>query len=540
MIRALEIPGLAATQVNQPEASPSVAAAPAAALGSVASAISGVGRTFEGIADRIQSAENARVESEARQTWLQGWGQLQADLTRDPDPASHINRTRDFLQQQRGMLDGPDLAPIVRDRLRLQYDDFATRALNQTTANASQLAVTRARLAMENEIDASLRAGNMAGVERAVETNVANGVLLPEQGQKIRTDAEATIRRNTYLEQAAADPAGFLDQYGTNAPEGVNPVEHQQILGTARASLARVTAETSDQILDGIVTGNITAPEQIDDLTPNLRPAARERLKLELAERANAETKALRATPGYQASVVGKVSEMLEDYTVDMEGFDESFVEMSTLVRSLPPGAVKDELTRRLTQVRDGQVRVLETHADYQRQALEDLTKAGAFGSATVRRPVTDFIRSGLLKDVAKLEKTGIPVETARKIAAETDPRQQVAKLKEALAEAGKEGGYLDTNEPFDSKVFSALVRGEGFVETEDLAIKEKSRRAAGLAKTKLEEWIRLNPSATEEQGRAALKRILTETALPGAVEAILATPPALDDGMVLPPKPED
>jgi hypothetical protein len=536
MIRALEIPGLQPTQVNQPEASPSVAAAPAAALGSVASAIAGVGQTFEGIADRIQGAENARAESEARQTWLQGWGQLQADLTRDPDPASHINRTREFLQQQRGTIDGPDLAPIVRDRLRLQYDDFATRALNQTTANASQLAVTRARLAMENEIDAGVRGRNIAGVQRAVETNVANGVILPEQGQKILTDAEAAITRNSYLDQAATDPAGYLEQYGTEPPEGLNPVEHQQILATARASMARVTAETSDQILDGIVSGNITTPEQIDDLTPDLRPAARERLKFELAERASATAKAVRATPGYQASVVGKVGEMLDSYTVDMDDFDEKFVEMDAMVRSLPPGAVKEELGRRLTQVRDGQVRVLETHADYQRQTLEDLTKAGAFGTATIQKPVEKILADGLLRDTAKLQRRGFTEEQAKQIAEETDPAKQVTLFREL----SKQRSGFDRNTPYERAALDAVQSGTtGFVEVEDLASREKSRRAAGLAKTKLEEWIRLNPSATEEQGRAALKRILTETALPGAVESILALPPDLGEG-VLPPKPQD
>lgn len=537
MIRALEIPGLQGTQVNQPEASPSVAAAPAAALGSVAQAIGSVGQTFEGIADRIQGAENARAESEARQTWLQGWGALQADLTRDPDPASHITRTRDFLQQQRGGLDSPDLAPVVRDRLRLQYDDFATRALNQTTANASQLAVTRARAAMENEIDASLRAGNLAGVERSVQTGIDNGVILPEQGQKIRSDAESTIVRNNYLNQAAADPAGFVEQYGSEPPPGLNPVEHQQILGTARASLARVTAETSSQILDGIVTGNITTPEQIEALTPNLRPAARESLKRHLADIKNANIKDLKASPGYQASAVAKVGEMLSAWTVDTDGYDEAYVEMSRIVRDLPPGPVRDELTRNLEISRSGQVKVLETHADYQRQQLEDLTKAGAFGTATVQKPVQQILADGLLRDTAKLQRRGFTEEQAQQIAAETDPAKQVSLFREL----SKERAGFDQNTPFERAALDAVLSGrEGFVEVEDLAAKEKARRAAGLAKTKLEEWIRLNPTADEEKGRAALKRILSETALPGAVESILANPPAMDPGMVLPPNPQE
>jgi len=493
MIRALEIPGLQSTTVAAPEASPSVAAAPAAALGSIAQAIGSVGQTFEGIADRIQGAENARAESEARQTWLQGWGQLQAELTRDPDPASHIRRTQDFLSQQKGSIDAPDLAPIVRDRLRLQYDDFATRALNQTTANASQLAVTRARAAMENEIDASLRAGNLAGVERATDTAVANGVILPEQGQKIRSDAESTIVRNNYLNEAASDPAGFIERHGSEPPAGLNAVEHQQILGTARASLARDTAATSDEILDGIVSGNITTPEQIEELTPNLRPAARASLKRHLADFENANVKALKATPAYQASAVAKVGEMLSSWTVDTDGYDEAYVEMSRIVRELPPGPVRDELTRNLEISRSGQVKVLETHADYQRQQLDDLTKAGAFGTATVQKPVQQILADGLLRDTAKLQRRGFTAEQAEKIAAETDPAKQVSLFREL----SKERAGFDQNTPFERAALDAVLSGrEGFVEVEDLAAREKSRRAAGLAKTKLEEWIRLNPSA--------------------------------------------
>ena len=105
MIRALEIPGLQGTQVNAPQVSPSAAAAPAAALGSVASAISGVSDTFAGIADRIQRTENARAESETRNTWMLGWSDIQLQLQKEPDPAQHIALTRDWLQQQRGTLD---------------------------------------------------------------------------------------------------------------------------------------------------------------------------------------------------------------------------------------------------------------------------------------------------------------------------------------------------------------------------------------------------------------------------------------------------
>jgi hypothetical protein len=541
MIRALEIPGLQQTTVRDPDVSPAAAAAPAAALGSVASAIGGVSDAFAAVADRIQRTENARAESETRNSWMLGWSDIQLQLQKESDPAKHITLTRDWLQQQRGTLDAPDLAPVVRDRLLIQYDDFASRATAAAAEGAAGLATKRAGLALQNEIDAAERSGNTAQLDRALGTARENGILLPEQEEKIRNDFAHTKRRNDTLTEAATDPAGYLERYKDKPPEGINELEHLDQIATARRALAAETAATSDQILDGIVTGNITDPKQIDELTPGMRPVARDSLKRHLADRGDAQTRALKASPAYQASTVAKVEEMLRAWTVETDGFDEAYVEMSRMVRDLPIGAVRDELNRRLAATREGQVAAMETSADFLRADLDELTRQGAFGdpAATSRRPVTDFIRAGILRDAVKLEKTGIPAETARKIAKMEDPREQVAALKEAHAEATKEGGFLDTNEEFDRKVFDALIKGEGYLEAVDIAGREKARRAAGSAKTKLEEWLRAHPTATDEQGREALLRITGQTIVPGAVESILSRPPEFD-GQVLPPKPED
>ena len=59
------------------------------------------------------------------------------------------------------------------------------------------------------------------------------------------------------------------------------------------------------------------------------------------------------ASPEYQQQTVGKVSAMLADYKPDSENFDSAFVQMDSLVRTLPPGAVRDELERRIKDVRE-------------------------------------------------------------------------------------------------------------------------------------------------------------------------------------------
>jgi len=559
MIRALEIPGLQGTQVNAPQVSPSAAAAPAAALGSVAAAIGGVSDTFAGIADRIQKFENAHSESTIRNEWLTGYAKVTLENDKDNDPESRLRRTQDYLQQQKATLDRPNLSPVVRDRLNIYYDDFAGRANIDTADKAARLSMERATQAIANGIEASERAGNLAGVEREVKTGVDEGIFTPEKGAKIIEDSKQTIRRNSLLTEAANDPAGYLDRYGKEKPEGINDLEHLDQLATARRALALETSNASEKILDGIITGNITTPKQIDELTPGLRPAAKESLKNHLAERANKQTRALKQSPAYQASAVAKVQQMLDAWTVDNDGYDEAYVEMARIVRDLPPGAVRDELTRNLEQSRSGQVKVIETAADYHRQSLTDLHAAGAFGTGLKEQPVEKILADGILRDPAKLQRrgftaeqaavitsaevdkkqlqaAGIPKETAEKLAGKVDSEARRVTL---FRELSKTRAGFDQSTDYERAALDAIQKGDtGLIQFPDLAAREKSRRAYGLAKTKLEDWLKRNPNATEEQGREALLRITGETAIPGMVDQILEAPPAFDTGMVLPDKP--
>lgn len=563
-IRLPDIPNLASTASSPDLVNPGAATAPARALGSVAQGIANVSGAFADEAERIQRMENARIESAARQQWMQGWGQLQAELENDPDPASHIARTDAFLQEQKATLDQPDMSEGAREALKLQYDDFATRAKNAATGNAANLANKRAALTITNELDDAERTGNPAQFERGLKTGLDAGIILPEQADKLRGDFARTVRKNNLIAQAIESPELFFEEH-KERPDGIDPVEWENITGTAKRNLAQQTADTVGQIQDGIAAGNITRPEQIDDLAPGLRPAARERLKADLASLADANTKAVRATPGYQASTVAKVEELLDRYTVDSDGYDSAFVEMDSLVRTLPPGAVKEELSRRLTESRNGQIRQLETAADFHRQALADLTKQGAFGTGTISKPIEQILADGILRDPAKitargftpeqaaiitsgtatageLEALGVPEKTAKSLAGKGDTDARRIALFRALS--GSRAGF-DKSTPYERAALDAIESGKsGFVEVSDLAAREKQRRAAGLAKTKLEAWLKANPNADEAKGREALLNITGELAIPGAVESILSAPPSFmegieADGSLLPPPPE-
>lgn len=182
MIRALEIPGLAPQAVNAPQVSTDAATAPARALGDVAAGIARIGEPFTEIADRTQRAENARLELETRSGWNRQLADLNLKLQKEADPAEWTKQTDALLAQLKGSID-TSLPPVVRDRLTLDYSEFADRAMISAGAEAAKLSQARARAALENDVQLASETGDRALYMKARET--AAEILLPEEITKM-------------------------------------------------------------------------------------------------------------------------------------------------------------------------------------------------------------------------------------------------------------------------------------------------------------------------------------------------------------------
>lgn len=236
MIRLPEIPGLQPTQINAPQVNPRAAAAPAQQLGTLAESIAGVSEQFHDHAVQLQKIENARILSEKRQQLAQGYADFQIELQKDPDPASRIQKTRDWLTQAKGSMDTENLAPAVRDQLTGHFENFATSAVIRQAEDSSRLAIRRAGLTFQNEMDQAQRTNDRPTAERVIQAARDSGAILPEEADKaLRQFDEVSaynahqsiIRENPIDAERDLESPDFLKKNPNITPDAYNSLRRQ-------------------------------------------------------------------------------------------------------------------------------------------------------------------------------------------------------------------------------------------------------------------------------------------------------------------------
>jgi hypothetical protein len=509
---ALAKPQLESTRVGMPQADARAAAAPARALGQLAQGIAAIAEPFAQHAEQIQKFEDARIESETLNRWAQESAQHQLDLDQDPDPQSRITKTRDFLTRQKSEMEGIEMTPAVRQRLTLRFGDYATGTITKTGANAALLERRRATDALDARMRGAFEYNNAGELEDVLRTGMETNLILPGEADKHRTEFRKKQENDAVLTEIRADPGGYLEKNKAGTvPDGVEPAVYFKRRDLARELLREETAETSGNLMDVIVAGKITTPEQVENLAGNLRPTAKAKLLDFLNDHANESLRAKRGTPEYQDSTVGKALDLLDRYQLDDDNFDEKFVEIDGLIRSLPEGSpARAELRRKLDATRDGQLGEIKDHADLARQALRDAHKAGRFGNTEgvqASQSLRSILDDGLLTDTTKLQRLGFDAKQAKSIAAGKEEKDRLALFRTSFDE--RKG--TDQTTPFERAAFLAIRDGKPashVVETADDTGREKTWQNYGRAQNNLEQWLKVNPKATPEQITEKVKEL--------------------------------
>ena len=262
----VSIPGLAMTNPGTPRVSPQAAAAPAQALGDVASAIGSISRPFAEIADRLQEAENQRALSTTRTALDESRSKLFIDLQTVTDPAEHIRRTDDFLQQSKTALDDPSLAPVVRDRLIPYFDQWASDTRTTVAERAAKLTQERARLAANNELQAAQDAGDITRAATVIDEQIASGLMLPEQGDQIKHQLQQQITFRNITKEIEADPLAAPDMVGDDLIEKYPELsleDADRLRDFADRSQQSARAEFFDGIAAAAENGQTLAPDDL-------------------------------------------------------------------------------------------------------------------------------------------------------------------------------------------------------------------------------------------------------------------------------------
>lgn len=483
------------------------------AMQSVGQDLTGSAQTVQDAASRYQAEQDQGAEFRARLAMQKAAADHQLFREQNPDESTWEADITQRLGSVRESVGKEKVSSSGRERLDMMLSGWEGEYKTGTARDALHNQRARNRTDMTRLAESYQRSGDFESARKIYDQAESTGLF--QKGELDADRNDLTWRETKWKEdqadkaqqnEIAADPAAWWEAHKDKAPDGMDAMKYQRMRDYARQRLAERSFEDTDTIEDAIVSGKITKPEEIDHLGADLRPSVREKLKEGLIRRQSETFKAEASTPEYQNRVVGEVGGMLRDWNPEDQGFDERYVEMAQRVRTLPPGAVREELERQMDAVRAGRKAEVKTHADAAFQALDDYAKAGGFGKEpeVSKIPLKKMIDDGFLRDQAKLRRLGFSESQAKDIAGAKDSG---AAQKLFTDNWGKrESGSVNAS-PDEISVADAIRLGHGetgFDDPEALARKNAAimqrDQAYGAAKTKLAEWIKRNPKATQTE----------------------------------------
>lgn len=380
MIQIPEIPQIQGQPVNMPTANANAANAPVAALGELARSIGSAGDAFQQRADQIQQIENARLESEHRQTLAAKYADFQIELDKDPDPKNRVPRTRSFFQTE-GSAIPQNLPPMVRDRLRNHFDTFATQAVISQAEESAKLALKRASLALDNEIRAATSYNDRPALDLALSNAEEAGLVLPEEKDALISSFERKTNATALEIAIEENPAAIAEELASAdflaRHPGITQADIPQLQGAVRASAQRKRSEEMD-LIEAALTDNLLQPEDIEDAV-YLSPGDRAKVK-----HAIAAAQADKLPSNEDHAKAWDLLTSLREYRADPATTQEQYRELwneargSVLARVAPKwqGDLKKELSYLSPAGRDAQPKI---SGEYEKGDLEALGRGIAF-----------------------------------------------------------------------------------------------------------------------------------------------------------------
>ena len=550
------IPDLTPTSGEWRPAAPSVSAAmaPGLAMSSIGDGIQDVGSVLGQIGDRVQKVRDDDAFTTANLAIMEADAEHQVFRAKNPDPGTWEQNRIEGLAKVREKTQDLPISTDARRQLDTFLDTTEAKSRFETKVSVAQYEVTKARQNTANLDLEYRRNGNFDAALALQHDAQKNGVYSPADAAANREDIQqekatwqAKQADKALYNLIAQDPAHWLETH-KETPKDMDPVRYRNAQKYAQETLHQVTVETVASVRDGITTGDIRSPQDIDHFASHLRPAVREQLKQDYLVMADQREDAFRRTPEYQNLTIGKISGMMGDYQQEAGDADVQYVKMDSLIRTLPDGPARSELESRIKSVREGKQFQIKTTTDAAMAEVDKIAQSGRFGNlraSGIRQQTTaSAIEAGLLQDREKLALAGLDDAQSRSIA--TADRH-------ALLNAGVDPSLAGTNEgrtalfktyysssssksqadPYLASAFAAIHTGSPHFQSTDPELEktaEKEREQAlqtyGRVKANLAQWIQLNPKASLKETNDHLYQLSSSEIRSTAASQAIGSPP--------------
>src|SRR6478609_8012114 len=533
------------------EGSMQAAGAPWAALGGLGEIIAATGE--KGIA-MLNKHKELQVQREAADMEIE-FDQLQQDyeleMLQNPNltPEQAIQGWQKRAEGFQAKYQRDGMSPMEQDHLATRSKELTLRGGFGVLRSSTIAGIQNAKIAAGNLIQKGEMTGNEEMRQRGLSQlrNIVPGAEADRVEMESNTNSEIA-RVRSEITAAPLQTQAMLDEKNDDGTwkhyQNINPAQRENLREATRTEYKRSMADAWENSQNLMADGKITTPEQIDrNYKDVVSPAVLERMKSDLAERTDDKLKTMRSLPEYQQKTVAKVQTMLSRYNPRAKGFDEQFVEMDSLIRTLPPGAAKEELSKQIDAVRKDKTDSLTSSFDIGKKAMQAAFDHGRFGGPKKSEPmdVDRVLNSGFLSDVGNLKSLGLSDEAAKSVAEATEAAGEnkgkvthaaQKRALQALAPYWNKRGSV-TATPLAQAAAEAIMNGDSkidYVSPESIrdqaAAAVESNTRYGKALMDYDEWHKANPEAKPDEINAKIFDLSGEHVRVQASMGILGTKP--------------
>ena len=529
------------------EGSPAAAAAPWVAVENVGNQIQDQSDQLNQTLVKLQRVKNLKMANDMELNASEEFAAFQREMATNPNPESWPDLWAKRLDKLKSAHMPDNLAPEQQAMIGERFGQFASKTRDSILERSVMEGIGQARQSAANVIDHSFKIGDPDLGLRAINDLEETGMASKPEAEKMRMTLMERQQVAEVEQLAEADPLGTKEALEEKNEDGtwknytdLDPNQRGRLADIAKGQYREAMAMTIEDVQNGMSDGSITKLEHLKRYEGLVSPRVMEKLQGELVDRWDSAKQMERAQPSYQNEVVGKVSSMLSTFRAEDADFDEKFVEMDSLVRTLPPGAAKDELSRQLGVARSGQAAEAKTAVDMARKTLQDDYERGFFGQVRKQQSTGAAIDAGLLRDRDKLKAAGFNEESLEYITgknADGDYTSEGKKLSDTERRkrfAEKYPQRIDkktADNPFLQSSFEAIQKGSSVVSWTDEQAEKRAQQNYGEVRADLEDWAKLNPEDAKDPEKLA-KKIHALTKPFGARNAsasILAPLPVFD-----------
>ncbi len=380
------------------------------------------------LAEQMQAEKERQQLGKAELQFAEAEGALQAKLARTPEPSEHEGIARRHFEEAKAkILNNESYTNKFRNELTDRLNMAGATRLNKITTNASLQQVRNGRQINNERIKNRLADHDYAGAAELINGSVGvyltpemAQVQLEEVGMRQEDHAKKQIKDDA-LNEIAGDPMGWVER-NKEPWEGDMAGDWLALQSHAKSVRRNKGYEETDNVLDLIYSDTLTNPEQIEQMTPHLRPKARESLRTEYLKRQEYLAEGIRSSSVDQDSLIGTVGDLLSKYEAeDTEDFDDAYVHLDSLIRGIKDPAQKAEYNRQLKAKRSGQWAESKEKKDVAVKVFEDAIESSGVLVPEAAPPEElskgSYVDAGFLSDQDRLRSFGFSEDQAEKIA---------------------------------------------------------------------------------------------------------------------------